>query len=218
MRNWDRSRVGRSEPLVFLIALDSSACGSESNEVPIDESTTSGPAVSTTTNASVFADDIPVAFTPEGGWSNTWPDPILSTCTEPLVDGAPDLRGMWRVIEVTDDAGARLPQHNALGHFQRIEQCGDRLVVTAGGVIHDMRCDGTEAHGVHDVAEFDKRTPIDVVATYEDAVHVLRPVGLPIEVKRWREGEHAVWKYLGFTARMELVGPPEIDPATLKET
>ena len=68
--------------------------------------------------------------------------------------------------------------------LERVEQCGDRLVITGGGVIHDMRCDGTEANGVHDVAELDFTTPITVVSTYENYVHVLRPVGIPIEVTR----------------------------------
>ena len=94
-----------------------------------------------------------------------------------------------------------------MGLVQRIEQCGDRLVVTAGGVVHDMRCDGTEEHGVDDVAEFDFTTPITVVATYEDGVHVLRPVGLPIEVTRRREGDDVIWTYLDFTARLERVCP-----------
>ncbi len=199
------------------VQTDDTATPSTSTPQAGPTGTTDPAKASTTTTPVVLADDIPVAFTPTGGWSGSWPDPILAECTEPLVDGAPDLRGMWRVIDVTDDAGAPLPEHNALGHLQRIEQCGNRLVVTAGGVIHDMRCDGTEANGVHDVAEFDKQTPINVVASYEDGVHVLRPVGLPIEVTRWRDGEHALWKYVGFTARMELVGPPETDPATLQE-
>ena len=99
-------------------------------------------------------DDIPVAHTPPGGYGDTFPAPILSGCDEPLVAGAPDLRGLWQVIEVYAN-GAMLPEHPALGHVQRIEQSGDRMVVTAGGVIHDMRCDGTAEHGVHDVAEFD---------------------------------------------------------------
>lgn len=160
----------------------------------------------------VFADDIPVAHTPEGGWTGRFPEPILTDCTEPLVADAPDLRGMWKVIEVVDDDGKVQPAHNALGHLQRIEQCGDRLVVTAGGVIHDMRCDGSEERGVHDVLELDKSTPITVIASYEDRVHVLRPVGLPIEVTRRRDGNHLIWRYLNFTARMERVGPPETDP------
>jgi hypothetical protein len=133
------------------------------------------------------------------------PPPVLADCDEPLVEGAPDLRGLWRVVEVEAN-GEVVDDHPLLGHVQRVEQGGDRLVVTAGGVVHDMRCDGTEANGVNDVAEFDKTTPITVVATYEAGVHVLRPVGLPIEVTRRRDGEQLVWGYIGFTARMEMLG------------
>ena len=102
-----------------------------------------------------------------------------------------------------------LPDHRALGHVQRIEQCGRPIVVTGGGVVHDMRCDGTIEHGVHDVAEFDKQTEITVVATYEQGVHVLRPVGLPIEVTRRRDGDDMIWDYVGFTARLQRLDPPE---------
>ncbi len=161
--------------------------------------------------AAVLADDIPVATTPPGGWTD-WPEPVLASCTEPLVAGAPDLRGLWQVVEVEAD-GAPAPDHRAMGVVQRVEQCGDRLVVTAGGIIHDMRVDGTEENGVHDVAEADKTTPITVVATYEDGVHVLRPVGLPVEVKRWRDGDQMVWQYLGFTARSDRIGEPDAVPA-----
>ena len=146
----------------------------------------------------VTVSDVPVAHTPPGGYGDEMPPPVLAGCDEPLADGAPDLRGTWTVAAIDS------PDHQHLvGHVQRIEQAGDRLVVTAGGVVHDMRCDGTEANGVNDVAEFDKTTPITVVATYEDGVHVLRPVGLPIEVTRHRDGDQLVWQYLGFTARLE---------------
>src|SRR5262249_32746913 len=91
--------------------------------------------------------DIPVAHTPPGGYGSVMPPPVLATCTEPLVEGAPDLRGLWRVVAVETDTGP-VTDHPAFGHVQRIEQCGDRLVVTAGGIVHDMRCDGTEANGV----------------------------------------------------------------------
>ena len=147
----------------------------------------------------VTLSEIPVAHTPPGGYGTEMPPPVLAGCDEPLVDGAPDLRGTWRIVEIDP------PDPRMIGHVQRVEQAGDRLVVTAGGVVHDMRCDGTEANGVNDVAEFDKATPITVVATYEDGVHVLRPVGLPIEVTRRRDGDQLVWTYVGFTARMERV-------------
>lgn len=156
-------------------------------------------------------DDIAVATTPPGGWTD-WPAPVLAGCTDPLVPGAPDLRGVWRTVEVTVE-GVVQPGHPALGHVQRVEQAGDRLVVTGGGVIHDMRCDGTVEHGVHDVAEFDKQTEITVVATYEDGVHVLRPLGMPIEVRRWRDGACMMWQYVGFTARLERLGPADHSPS-----
>jgi len=158
-------------------------------------------------------DDIPVAHTPPGGYGDTFPKPILARCTEPLLEGAPDLRGLWHVVEV--HAGDKVVAHHpALGHVQRVEQAGDRIVVTGGGVIHDMRCDGTTEHGVRDVAEFDKQTPITVVATYEHGAHVLRPVGIPIEVTRTRDGPDMIWDYLGFRARLRRLGPPETHQPT----
>ena len=152
----------------------------------------------------MLASEVPVAHTPPGGYGDVMPPPVLAGCTEPLVDGAPDLRGTW-IVESVEVDGEEIPGHRAIGLVQRIEQAGDRLVVTAGGVIHDMRCDGTVEHGVHDVAEMDKQTEITVVATYEDGVHVLRPVGIPIEVRRRRDGDQIVWDYAGFTARLERI-------------
>ena len=151
------------------------------------------------------AADIPVAHTPAGGYGEQMPPPILTGCDEPLIDGVPDLRGMWRVVAVEVEGTDAGPDHPAIGHLQRIEQCGDRIVVTGGGVVHDMRCDGTEEHGVNDVAEFDFKTPITVVATYEDGVHTLRPRGIPIEVTRRLDGEALIWSYLTFTAQLERV-------------
>jgi hypothetical protein len=158
----------------------------------------------------VSADAIPVAHTPPGGYGDTMPPSVLAECTEPLVEGAPDLRGLWKVVDVEVDGQAASTDHPGFRHVERVEQCGDRLVVTAAGVVHDMRCDGTEANGVHDVAEMDFTTPITVVATYENGVHVLRPVGLPgVEVTRARDGDQMVWNYLTFTARLDRIGSPE---------
>jgi hypothetical protein len=150
------------------------------------------------------ADDIPVAYTPAGGWTGEMPSPVLAACTEPLVAGAPDMRGLWQVVSVSVN-GVDEPDHRVIGSRQRIEQCGDRLVVTAGGIVHDMRCDGTMAGAVDDVAEFDKTTRIKVVASYEDGVHVLRPQGIPVEVRRRLDGDELVWDYVGLTARLRRV-------------
>ena len=152
--------------------------------------------------------EIPVAHTPPGGYGRDMPPPVLAGCEEPLSPGALDMRGLWRVVAVEVDGRPAEAGHPALGHLQRIEQCCDRVVISAGGVVHDMRCDGTPEHGVNDVAEFDFKTPITVVATYELGVHTLRPVGLPIEVTRRRDGEQMVWDYLGFTARLRALPAP----------
>jgi hypothetical protein len=142
-----------------------------------------------------------VVHTPPGGYGATMPPPILDA-NEVLPAGVPDLRGLWSVTSVLV-GGEPAPDHPINAHVERVEQQGDRVIVIAAGVIHDMRADGTEEHGVHDVAH-DYTTPIHVVATFEDAVLVLRPINMPgIEVRRWREGDELVWDYAGaFVARM----------------
>lgn len=143
----------------------------------------------------VMADDIPVAHTPPGGFGDTFPPPVLATCTEPLVPGAPDLRGLWKTLRA-ERAGTPVPPEDRIyTYVERIEQCGNRIVDMGGGTIADARADGTEDNGVHDVSAFDFVTPIHVVATYEDGVFVLRPVGIPgIEVTRRLDADgHMVW-------------------------
>ena len=141
------------------------------------------------------ADHIPVAHTPPGGYGPEFPPLILGECTEPLVEGAPDLRGVWKAISATRGGEPVAPDDRLLSYTERIEQCGNRIVDCGGGTIADARADGTEENGVHDVSVFDFTTPIHVVASYEDKVFVLRPVGLPgIEVRRWLDDDgHMIW-------------------------
>ena len=52
--------------------------------------------------------EIPVAHTPPGGYGHEMPPPVLAGCREPLVAGAPDLRGTWKVVDAfTSEADAR---------------------------------------------------------------------------------------------------------------
>jgi len=150
-------------------------------------------------------DEIPVAHTPAGGYGAEMPPPILDGCDEPLVTGAPDMRGVWRAIAVEWKDGVVRDPDPMADHIERIEQCGDRVCITSTGIIHDMRADGTAEHGVNDVTP--EGLPISVVCTFEDGVHVLRPVGLPgIEVTRRFDGPHLVWEYGPlFIARLERV-------------
>ncbi len=149
--------------------------------------------------------DIPTAHTPPGGYGDTMPPPVLAGCDEPLVAGAPDLRGTWRVVALESGGEPQPAGHPVWQHVERDEQAGDRFVVTAGGIVHDGVADGTVEHGVHDVMQTDFVSPIVVVATYEEGALVLRPEGLPgVEVRRWREGDQLVWQYhTVFTARLE---------------
>ena len=138
----------------------------------------------------VTVDDLPVAHTPGCGYEE-FPAPVLETCNEPLAAGVPDLRGLWVVYEGL-----------LTGHVERIEQCGNRVVITGGGVIHDMRADGILAHGVSDVSAIDC-SPIRVAAEFVDGSLELRPSGLSfVAVTRKLDGEELVWNFLFIPNRM----------------
>lgn len=152
------------------------------------------------------ADEIPVAHTPDGGYGADMPAPILDGCTEPLVAGAIDMRGTWRAVSVQWKGDPPPDTSTVDNHVERIEQCGDRIVITSSGIVHDMRADGTPENGVNDVAQPSGQR-IQVVCTFEHGVHTLRPVGMPgIEVTRRFDGDQLVWDYGPFfTARMERI-------------
>jgi hypothetical protein len=152
-----------------------------------------------------LARDIPVVHTPPGGYGPVMPPPVLDGCDEPLATGAPDLRGLWWVVDARADGEPLASDHPIWQHVERIEQAADRVVITSSGIIHDMVADGTHEHGVHDVMAADLTTPIEVAAAFEDDVLVLRPRGLEgVEVRRWRDGDHLMWRYhILFEARLE---------------
>lgn len=138
------------------------------------------------------ADDIPKAFTPGCGYER-FPLPVLADCREPLAPGVVDLRGLWHA------EGGPLA-----GHVERIEQCGDRTIVTAGGVIHDFRTDGTLARGSRDV-EPPLCVNTWVSIEWVDEVLHFHPFGLPYTiVTRRREGEELVWTYPRFEGEIRM--------------
>ncbi len=154
--------------------------------------------------------EVPVAKTPPGGIGPGFPPLILANCSEPLADGAPDLRGFWKAVSVTVGGETVTAGHPMLKHVERIEQAGLRLIVISVPVIHDMVCDGTVENGVNDVAAANLEQAIQVVATFEDGVHVLRPVGMPgVEVTRRLDGDELLWSYAGaFVCRMVRADDP----------
>ena len=137
------------------------------------------------------ADDIAVAHTPECGYE-TFPMPVLADCREPLAPGVEDLRGLWQAYS------------GATGHIERIEQCGDRVVVTSSGTIHDIRADGTLANGANDVNASCMR--IFAAGNWVDGVFELHPFGGPALVRRRIENGELVWDYPGIgTTRMRRI-------------
>ena len=162
----------------------------------------------------VLADDIPVAHTPDGGWQGDMPPPVLAGCNQPLAPGAPDLRGTWRAYAVEVE-GKPAHDHPMIGQEQRIEQCGDRVVITAGRVVHDMRADGTLEHGVKDVAGADLSQKIQVAALFTDGRLDLHPFGVdpnrPAPVTRAIVDGELEWFYGPLKVRLrqvEGVGAP----------
>lgn len=154
------------------------------------------------------ATEIPVAHTPEGGWHGQMPPPVLAACTESLAPGAPDLRGTWRAIAV-EQGGQPLTDHPLNRHVERIEQCGDRVVITGGRVIHDMRADGTLEHGVDDVMERDLKTRIKVAAVFNEGRLDLHPFGIdparpPLVTREVIDGR-LIWNYATFRVTLERI-------------
>ena len=151
--------------------------------------------------------EIPKSFTPAGGYGTEMPAPVLAGCTDALAENIPDFRGLWQAIDVQVNGIVAPPQLKVWQHVERIEQAGNRVVITAGGVVHDMYADGTFENGVNDVMAVDFKTSITVAATFENDVLVLRPRGFDgVEIKRWFDGEHLMWEYsTAFLVRLERV-------------
>ena len=144
--------------------------------------------------AAVLAADVPVVRTPPGRWRE-WPPRVLADCDEPLTADAPDLRGVWQAYKGP-----------MKGHIERVEQAGDRAVITAAGVVHDMFVDGTMAGGVHD--EGVGGAPIHVVARYDTGRLDLYLNGRRRVVTRYRDGEDLVWRCGPYTSRLRRLLHP----------
>lgn len=155
------------------------------------------------TGGGKIAADIPKGNTPDCGYSH-FPAPILAQCTEPLVDGADDIRGLWLGV-----------RGGHVGHVERIEQCGSRVVVTTSGVIHDYGPNSTAGLNTNDTEgsvlfiaggkEYCGRTSSSMI--WNDGVLDFHVFGWgPLVVRRYMEGEQLVWEYAdGSTTHMDRV-------------
>ncbi len=150
-----------------------------------------------------MAADIPKGNTPGCGYSH-FPLPILAECTEPLPEGAADIRGLWLGVE-----------GGHVGHVERVEQCGNRTVVTAAGLIHDYGPNSTAGLNTNDTEgsvlftigdkAYCPRTSASMI--WNDGVLDFHAFGWgPVVVRRYLDGEQLVWEYAdGSTTRMDRI-------------
>jgi hypothetical protein len=136
-----------------------------------------------------MAASIPKGNTPGCSYAH-FPLPILAECTEPLVEGAADIRGLWQEV--------------GGGHVERIEQCGRRVVVTSSGVIHDYGPNSTLGENTNDTEgrvvfrigarPYCPRTSASMV--WNNGVLDFHVFGWgPVVVNRYLEGDQLVWEY-----------------------
>ena len=107
-----------------------------------------------------------------------------------------------------------------MGHVERVEQCGSRVVVTTSGVIHDygpnstagLNTDDTEGSVPFTIGsnEYCMRSSASMI--WNNGVLDFHAFGWgPVVVKRYLEGEQLVWEYAdGSTTHMgRLCSLPE---------
>ena len=138
------------------------------------------------------ASDIPKANTPGCAYDH-FPLPVLAACTDPLPPEADDIRGLWRGV-----SGGHV------GHVERVEQCGNRVVVTAAGLIHDYGPNSTGGLNTNDTEgsvlftlagkEHCMRTSASMI--WEDKILNFYVFGWgPRVVRRYRDGDELIWEY-----------------------
>ena len=149
-----------------------------------------------------LAAEIPKGNTPGCGYSH-FPLPILAACTEPLAAGADDIRGLWIGVE------------GRVGHVERVEQCGSRVVVTSSGIIHDSGPNNSGGLTTNDTLgsvlftigsrEYCPRTSASMV--WNDGVLDFHAFGWgPRVVRRYRDGDQLIWEYAdGSVTRMNRI-------------
>ena len=150
-----------------------------------------------------MAADIPKGNTPGCSYSH-FPLPVLASCTEPLVEGAADIRGLWQGVE-----------GGHVGHVERVEQCGSRTVVTSSGIIHDYGPNSTAGLNTNDTEgavlftigdrEYCPRSSASMI--WNNGVLDFHVFGWgPVVVQRYLDGEQLIWEYAdGSITRMDRI-------------
>jgi len=150
-----------------------------------------------------MAADIPKANTPGCSYTH-FPLPVLEECTEPLPEGAADIRGLWLGVE-----------GDLIGHVERVEQCGSRTVITTSGIIHDYGPNSTAHPNTNDTEgavlftvgdrEYCPRTSASMI--WNNGVLDFHVLGWgPVVVRRYLDGGQLIWEYAdGSVTRMNRI-------------
>ena len=148
-----------------------------------------------------LAAEIPKGNTPGCSYDH-FPLPVLAECTEPLPEGADDIRGLWVGVE-----------GGHTGHVERVEQCGSRVVVTASGIIHDggpnstggLTSNDTEGQVLFVIGEREYCPRTSASMIWNDGVLDFHVFGWgPVVVRRYMDREQLIWEYAdGSITRMD---------------
>ena len=147
---------------------------------------------------------------PEGGWGDTMPPPILAGCAEPPPTAPPIWPACGRSSEVeAGGAPCSRPPCPRPGPAHRAVRRPPRG--------HRQRDHPRHAGGRHRGARRPRRRRDGLRHPDHRRGHLRGrrascPVGLPVEVRRRREGDQLVWDYLNFTARLDRIGDADADP------
>jgi hypothetical protein len=151
----------------------------------------------------LMAAEIAKGNTPGCGYKH-FPLPVLAACTEPLIEGAADIRGLWIGVE-----------GGHVGHVERVEQCGARSVVTTAGIIHDYgpnstlgeNTDDTEGSVLFSIGEREYCPRSSASMIWNNGVLDFHALGWgPVVVRRYLDKEQLVWEYAdGRVTRMNRI-------------
>ena len=122
------------------------------------------------------ATEIPRVNTPivPFSYGDDYPEPYYAECTTPITDGVPDLSGDWMEATVTINGEEIVAQPNP--HRERIEQCGNRILIASDGVLHEVfEADNTMFNGINDVSP--TGVPVHLTGRFEDNMLLLTPIG-----------------------------------------
>ena len=119
-----------------------------------------------------------------GECQSEWPAPYLSDCTEPLPEGVPDLRGLW-----ADN-----------GHVERVEQCGNLVIIVGENYTHGGYATGDVADGVNDYrGDGTCSQTIEIALSYEGNALLFKKGSLTVVTRTLEvaaDGEdELVWRF-----------------------